>query len=658
MSKSSTPKSTSKPLTAGDLTSYYNALDTLSGGTHTPATTQRRWVADAAVGPDPNNPASWLSGGKNGDNWDSSNLGGHWETVTTPGQDAPGRLSMFATAGTPTTDYQRVGAGITPERVTAAQVGEVPQVQAGTIAAPGVVRPQRVQAGTIAAPGTVQAGTIAAPGTVQAGTIAAPGTVQAGTIAAPGTVQAERVSTGRPDLTADAVTYNELTPAQLQALGGLGATRTADTERARRQAIEQIASDASLDVFQRGRSRQLTDQDYTARLDAINKETEAAISQLASEQRARTLAAQTANADRALQAGTANAQMGLQASSQNAANALQAGLQGQQLGVDVARQNAANQLQAALQGQQLGVDVARQNAANQLQAGLQGQQLGVDVARQNAANQLQAALQGQQLGVDVARQNAANRLQASSQNAGNWLQAALQGQQLGVDVARQNAGNQLQVSSQNAGNWLQTALANAAMQNNSAQFNSTQSLQAQSTNLQAALEEARRKYAADAANAALPRDDLTALANIFFGGKGNTQSSGGTSSSVDAVKVAEVALAAAKFFSSETLKDEIEALPADDAVLALQPVSYRWRPGTEGMRAGHDGIGVDVGLIAEQVAEMVPALAARDADGQVIGVRYHLLPVLLLTQVQAQQAEIAALRADLAEMRAQMGSAT
>ncbi|MFO1359617.1 hypothetical protein [Plasticicumulans sp.] len=313
MSKSSTPKSTSKPLTAGDLTSYYNALDTLSGGTHTPATTQRRWVADAAVGPDPNNPASWLSGGKNGDNWDSSsNPGGHWETVTTPGQDAPGRLSMFATAGTPTTDYQRVGAGITPERVTAAQVGEVPRVQAGTIAAPG--------------------------------------TVQAGTIAAPGTVQAERVSTGRPDLTADAVTYNELTPAQLQALGGLGATRTADTERARRQAIEQIRSDASLDVFQRGRSRQLTDQDYTARLDAINKETEAAISQLASEQRARTLAAQTANADRALQAGTANAQMGLQASSQNAANALQAGLQGQQLGVDVARQNAANQLQAGLQG--------------------------------------------------------------------------------------------------------------------------------------------------------------------------------------------------------------------------------------------------------------------------------------------------------------------
>ena len=636
MSKSSTPKSTSKPLTAGDLTSYYNALDTLSGGTHTPATTQRRWVADAAVGPDPNNPASWMSGGKNGDNWDSSNPGGHWETVTTPGQDAPGRLSMFATAGTPTTDYQRVGAGITPERVTAAQVGEVPQVQAGTIAAPGVVRPQRVQASTIAAPGTVQAGTIAAPGTVQA----------------------ERVSTGRPDLTADAVTYNELTPAQLQALGGLGATRTADAERARRQAIEQIASDASLDVFQRGRSRQLTDQDYTARLDAINKETEAAISQLASEQRARTLAAQTANADRALQAGTANAQMGLQASSQNAANALQAGLQGQQLGVDVARQNAANQLQAALQGQQLGVDVARQNAANQLQAGLQGQQLGVDVARQNAANQLQAALQGQQLGVDVARQNAANRLQASSQNAGNWLQAALQGQQLGVDVARQNAGNQLQASSQNAGNWLQTALANAAMQNNSAQFNSTQSLQAQSTNLQAALEEARRKYAADAANAALPRDDLTALANIFFGGKGNTQSGGGTSSSVDAAKVAEVALAAAAFFSSEALKEDIEALPADDAVLALQPVSYRWRPGTEGMRAGHDGIGFDVGLIAEQVAEMVPALAARDAAGEVIGVRYHLLPVLLLAQVQAQQAELAALRADLAAMRAQMGSAT
>ncbi len=73
----------------------------------------------------------------------------------------------------------------------------------------------------------------------------------------------------------------KLTPEQIQAYGGLGATRTADVNRQRAQAIEAIAADPNLNIAQRQRSTQLTDQDMQARLDAINKETEAGIAALA-----------------------------------------------------------------------------------------------------------------------------------------------------------------------------------------------------------------------------------------------------------------------------------------------------------------------------------------------------------------------------------------
>lgn len=67
--------------------------------------------------------------------------------------------------------------------------------------------------------------------------------------------------------------------ANIRALGGLGATQTAEVNRARQQAIEQIGADAGLDVTQKARSRQLSDNDYAARLAAIAKESEAAIGQ-------------------------------------------------------------------------------------------------------------------------------------------------------------------------------------------------------------------------------------------------------------------------------------------------------------------------------------------------------------------------------------------
>ena len=81
-----------------------------------------------------------------------------------------------------------------------------------------------------------------------------------------------------------AVNYAPLTAEELRSLGGAGATRIASAERQQGQATERINADPSLSVFQKQRALQLTGQDASSNIDAINKETEAMIAQLADAQ--------------------------------------------------------------------------------------------------------------------------------------------------------------------------------------------------------------------------------------------------------------------------------------------------------------------------------------------------------------------------------------
>ena len=67
-------------------------------------------------------------------------------------------------------------------------------------------------------------------------------------------------------------------------------------------------------------------------------------------------------------------------------------------------------------------------------------------------------------------------------------------------------------------------------------------------------------------------------------------------------------------------------------VAALRPVTFRYRqPAADGSTP------LDFGLIAEEVAEVLPELAVRGADGQIETVAYHKLPALLLNELQVQQ---------------------
>ena len=112
--------------------------------------------------------------------------------------------------------------------------------------------------------------------------------------------------------------------------------------------------------------------------------------------------------------------------------------------------------------------------------------------------------------------------------------------------------------------------------------------------------------------------------------------------------------------SSAKTKFDIQDLPVDvtDAVSRLRPVSFRYkRPFADGSTP------VQYGLIAEEVEQVLPELVAYDEHGDPATVKYHVLPSLLLAEVQrlqsalrAESSRTAALEAAVAELRATLAA--
>lgn len=113
--------------------------------------------------------------------------------------------------------------------------------------------------------------------------------------------------------------------------------------------------------------------------------------------------------------------------------------------------------------------------------------------------------------------------------------------------------------------------------------------------------------------------------------------------------------------SSAKTKFDIQDLPADvtTALARLRPVSFRYKqPFADGSTP------VQYGLIAEEVEQVLPELVAYDDEGEPATVKYHVLPSLLLAEVQRLQAALAgersrtsALEAAVAELRATLAAA-
>jgi hypothetical protein len=88
--------------------------------------------------------------------------------------------------------------------------------------------------------------------------------------------------------------------------------------------------------------------------------------------------------------------------------------------------------------------------------------------------------------------------------------------------------------------------------------------------------------------------------------------------------------------SSARFKDHVADMGEASAVVhALRPVTFQYKPEYGG---GPDH--PQVGLIAEEVAQVAPWLVVYDADGQPFTVHYEMLTPLLLNELQAQQRTI------------------
>ncbi len=89
--------------------------------------------------------------------------------------------------------------------------------------------------------------------------------------------------------------------------------------------------------------------------------------------------------------------------------------------------------------------------------------------------------------------------------------------------------------------------------------------------------------------------------------------------------------------SSNRFKHDIEDMGNQSAdILALRPVTFVYN--------GDETNTTQYGLIAEEVEELFPAIVARDENGMPYTVRYHILPVLLLNELQKQHMTIEAMK--------------
>jgi len=112
--------------------------------------------------------------------------------------------------------------------------------------------------------------------------------------------------------------------------------------------------------------------------------------------------------------------------------------------------------------------------------------------------------------------------------------------------------------------------------------------------------------------------------------------------------------------SSRRFKDEIKPMDnASEAILALQPVTFRYKKELDSTGAKQ------FGLIAEDVAKINPDLVVRDAEGKINTVRYDAVNAMLLNEflkahrlLEQQREEIDELKTESRQQAAQIQKLT
>ena len=140
------------------------------------------------------------------------------------------------------------------------------------------------------------------------------------------------------------------------------------------------------------------------------------------------------------------------------------------------------------------------------------------------------------------------------------------------------------------------------------------------------------------------RIGLSAHTETFIEGIDGNTATGGVAVLINSSNELHTLVSSARF-----KQDVHEMGPSSEVLMHLRPVTFRYRANLVG-----EGGGREYGLIAEEVAEVAPELVALDAEGQPYSVRYHVLPAMLLNEVQKQQRTIEAQKARIESQTAQL----
>ena len=99
--------------------------------------------------------------------------------------------------------------------------------------------------------------------------------------------------------------------------------------------------------------------------------------------------------------------------------------------------------------------------------------------------------------------------------------------------------------------------------------------------------------------------------------------------------------------SSRRFKENIVNMDTlTNNLMQLRPVAFNYKK-----EFGGDGLTREYGLIAEEVAKIYPDLVVNDEDGQPYTIRYHLLPSMLLNELQKLHHEVHCLDKEVAELK-------
>src|SRR6266513_6220664 len=95
--------------------------------------------------------------------------------------------------------------------------------------------------------------------------------------------------------------------------------------------------------------------------------------------------------------------------------------------------------------------------------------------------------------------------------------------------------------------------------------------------------------------------------------------------------------------SSARFKDEIKPMDkASNAILALNPVTFRYKKGIDPQRIAQ------FGLVAEEVEKVNPDLVVRDKKGKPYTVRYEQVNAMLLNEFLKEHCKVEELQAGFA----------